>query len=65
MTTHVVVRPFDADGRRLDTGTRVDASAWRNTRLLVEQGYLAPAPPEPDAQQRSDAKPIPSKGKGV
>ncbi len=54
MATHVVVRAFPDGGRLLSPGMIVDASAWPNARLLVEQGYLAEAP----AKDRNEAKPL-------
>lgn len=53
MATHVVVRAFPEGGRLLQPGAVVDASAWPNARLLVEQGYLAEAP----ARERGEPKP--------
>lgn len=43
--THVVVKPFEVSkGRKLTTGTEVDASEWRNTDKLVAHRYLKALP---------------------
>lgn len=38
--THIVLRPFQAEGRDLEIGAPVDASGWRNTARLVETKYM-------------------------
>lgn len=42
--THVVVRPFDAEGRTLRAGELVDASGWKNVAKLSldSVNYLRP-----------------------
>jgi hypothetical protein len=43
MNTHVVAKRFPGPGSQVFTsGDEVDASLWRNTKKLVEQGYLRP-----------------------
>ena len=59
MATHIVVRSFNEGGKLLRPGLIVDASAWPNVRLLIEQGYLAEAP----AQSTYPTKQKPSKTK--
>lgn len=44
MSTHVVTRPLPMGKEMLEPGAEVDASTWRNVRLLVEQRYLQPIP---------------------
>ena len=43
--THVVVRPFDANGKTLEAGALVDASMWKNVEKLVAVKYLRQAGP--------------------
>lgn len=39
--THLVLRRIAvAEGRDIFAGTAVDASSWRNLRLLEEEGYV-------------------------
>lgn len=40
MTTHIVGKPFEFNGRTLDAGERVDASGWRNREALVKGRFL-------------------------
>jgi hypothetical protein len=50
--THVVAKPFEVKaGKRLETGTEVDASTWRNTDNLVKHRYLKPIPQNQNKQQ--------------
>ena len=44
MNTHVVTRPFKADGRELKRGDKVDATNWRSRDSLVAQRRLEPLP---------------------
>lgn len=44
--THVVTRPLSTKDEVLQPGTEVDASTWRNARLLEEQRYLKPIQPD-------------------
>lgn len=38
--THIVTRPFQAEGRELVIGTPVDASSWKNLEKLVSTRYV-------------------------
>jgi hypothetical protein len=50
--THIVTKPFEVKaGKRLDAGTEVDASEWRNTENLVKHRYLKPIPQNQTKQQ--------------
>jgi len=40
--THIVTKPFSTAGGELPAGAQVDASAWRNTAVLVRARYLRP-----------------------
>jgi hypothetical protein len=42
MTTHLVLKKLPGPNGELVPGTEVDASEWRNLKLLVEQRYLKP-----------------------
>lgn len=55
---HRVIRPFDADGRRLIPGEIVDVTEWRNAYQLVDRGYLIAAPSE---QVTPTPRPAPAK----
>ena len=59
MNTHVVLRPIPKGQETLQPGVEVDASTWRNAKLLVEQRRLQPidkAVSEPDGRRKPDAK---------
>lgn len=45
IATHIVIHPFDSNGKRLENGTPVDASGWKNTEKLVACKYLRPINP--------------------
>ena len=57
MNTHVVTKALPKGNQTLAVGTKVDASEWRNTPLLVSQRYLKPldAVAEPDGQTQPEA----------
>ena len=58
--THIVLRPFEAGGRLLDPGERVDGSNWPNAPLLIAQGQLRELRPdevEPEKKKAAPAKP--------
>ena len=40
MNTHEVIRPFRINGVEVARGTLVDASQWRNRRLMEDQGRI-------------------------
>lgn len=42
MNTHVVTKPLSTSNGQIEVGDEVDASTWRNARLLEEQRYLKP-----------------------
>lgn len=42
MNTHVVTKPFSTGAESLELGTEVDASEWKNARLLEEQRFIRP-----------------------
>lgn len=42
--THVVTRPLPTANGTLEVGTEVNASKWRNARLLESQRYIKPLP---------------------
>lgn len=54
--THAVVKPFMAEGESLSPGTLVDASAWRNTKYLVEGRFLRPLTAEEHAAELEQAR---------
>lgn len=58
--TYRVQRPFEADGRMLTTGETVEAGAWRNLRMLLNQRYLVPvlAPPADEAPRRERGRKV-------
>lgn len=41
--THIVLRPFIANGRELQVGEAVDASSWKHVEPLIEARFLRPA----------------------
>lgn len=43
--SHIVIHGFDANGRTLVVGDRVDATNWKNISSLVSCKYLRPATP--------------------
>jgi len=43
--THIVRRPYRTGGKPIKSGDKVDASGYRNLRLMVDQGYLEALPP--------------------
>lgn len=63
--THVVLRPFQAEGREVLVGEAVDASAWKNTERLVTTKYLRPMNEADYATTSSRSKPAtkPTTGK--
>lgn len=46
MNTHVVTKTLPGPQGPIDPGTEVDASQWRNTRLLESQRYIKPLLPK-------------------
>lgn len=56
--THVVLRQFPGPGSvMLKPGTQVDASTWRNTRVLESSKYLGPlVTPAADADSPRESK---------
>jgi hypothetical protein len=50
MSTHIVTKRLPNGEGFLEPGTKVDASKWRNTRLLESQRYIKPI-------EKSDDKP--------
>lgn len=42
MNTHIVTKRLPMGDGYVEIGAEVDASEWRNTRLLEEQRYIRP-----------------------
>lgn len=54
MDTHHVTRKIKAGKRNYAAGRVVDATRWRNRRLLVATGYLEPLPREASVTEAGD-----------
>jgi hypothetical protein len=61
----VVLKQFEAEGRKLEIGEVVDSSDWRNEQKLINTRYLRPATEEevkalPPRDRKAESKPAPA-----